>query len=299
MSAPDYHADPCVEPSLSSSLIKELLGSSPKHAWWAHPRLNAAHEPEHKAAFDLGTAVHALLLEGESGCVLVEAPDWRTNVAKAQRAAAYAAGKVPLLTKQWADVEAMADAARRQLDKHQDKPRPLSNGKPEQVLIWKEGPIWCRARIDWLHFDRTMIDDYKSTGVTANPEIWGRRLLFGMGYDIQNAFYTRGLRALFKIDAGFRFVVQETFAPFALSVVGLEPAAVELAGSKVAHAIQLWAECLKSGRFPGYPTRTCWAALPGWEETQWLERQARDSWSRGVEDDGRPLDEQLNQEDRA
>lgn len=296
MSAADYHADPCPEPSLSSSIARELLANSPKHAWWKHPRLNPAYEPEHKQVFDLGQAAHALLLEGESGCVIIEAKDYKTQAARDQRDAAYAAYKVPLLAHRWQDVQDMVDAARRQLEKHEAKPTPFTDGKPEQTLVWEEDGVWCRARLDWLHTDRRLIGDYKSTGVTANPDVWARRTLYGSGYDVQDSFYTRGIKKLFGIDAGFYFVPQETFRPFALSVVALEPEPMDLADAKVTHAIGIWRECLKTGRFPGYPLKTCWAALPPWEETQWLERQARDSWARGLEDDGRPIEAQLNRD---
>lgn len=297
MSAADYHRDPVgPAPSLSSSIARELLANSPKHAWWKHPRLNPAYEPEHKQAFDVGTAAHALLLEGEAGCMIIDAKDYRTQAARDQRDAAYAAYKVPLLAHRWQDVQDMADAARRQLDKHEARPTPLTDGMPERTLIWQEGGVWLRARLDWLHTDRRLIGDFKSTGVTANPDVWGRRTLYGSGYDVQDAFYRRGLKVLFGIDAGFYFVVQETFAPYALSVISLEPEALALADQKVAHAIRLWGGCLESGSFPGYPLRTCWASLPPWEETQWLERQARDSWARGLEDDGRSIEEQLNRE---
>lgn len=61
-----YHADPCPTPSLSSSLVKLMEATSPKKAWAAHPRLNppppGATDDDPK--FDLGTAAHALFLEG-------------------------------------------------------------------------------------------------------------------------------------------------------------------------------------------------------------------------------------------
>ena len=296
MPAAAYHADPVgPAPSLSSSLARELLAASPQHAWWASARLNPAYEREEKEAFDIGNAVHAYLLEGESGCVIVDAADWRTKDAREQCDAARADGKVPLLAQRWQDVQDMARRAREQLAQHEDKPTPLTNGLPEQTLIWTEGDVWLRARLDWLHKDRQVCDDLKSTGATANPEVWSR-LLFGSAYDIQAAFYLRGLKAVFGVDATFRFVVQETYAPFALSVVALGPEALALADKKVTHAIELWGECLRRGRWSGYPTRTCWAELPPWQEAQWAEREARDGWARGVEDDGRPLAEQLNRE---
>ncbi len=287
ISAEEYHADPCPAPSLSSSIARELLAASPEHARFAHPRLNPDLEREDKDAFDLGTAAHAYLLEGEAGFAIIDAPDWRKKDAQEARAAARLAGKVPLLAHRWEDVKAMAAAARRRLAAHEDPPVPLTAGKPEQTLIWQEkNGVWCRARLDWLHDTLRVIDDYKTTerAAGANPDTFGRAL-FGMGYDVQAAFYLRGLRAVAGIDATFRFVVQESFKPFAVSVVALAPDVATLAEKKVLYAIHRWGECSRASRWPGYPTRTCWIDLPPWEEQRWLQKE--------MIDDGRPLADQM------
>ncbi len=294
MSAAEYHADPTPSPSLSSSIARELLAYSPQHAWWDHPRLNPAYAHEDDEKFDLGSAAHAFLLEGESGFAIIEAPDWRTKAAKEARDAARLAGKIPLLADRWGDVQGMALAARKQLDAHEDKPRPLAGGKPEQTLIWQEDRIWCRARLDWLHDNRRVIDDYKTTQASANPDAF-TRALFNMSYDVQAAFYLRGLKAVTGIDATFRFVVQESFAPYALSVVGLCPEALEIGVRKVDYAIRLWRECVTRNVWPGYPTATCYADAPPWEAARWLEQESRIAPGHvGVAiDDGRPLADQL------
>lgn len=296
ITAAEYHADPTPAPSLSSSIAKELLSTSPRHAWYAHPRLNAQHEDEHDEKFDRGTAAHAYLLQGETGFELIDAPDFKTNAAKKARDLARLAGKLPLLKHRWDEVVAMAEAARYQLDHHEDRPRPLSGGKAEQTLVWQEGEIWCRARLDWLHDDHRVIDDLKTSAAAAEPDSWIRRQLFGMGYDIQAAFYLRGLKAVTGIDAAFRFVVLENFAPYGLCVVGLGPEALDLAERKVETAITRWRECLETGTWPGYPTHTCWADLPPWEATRWAERgvtAGRAPSSLSAVDDGRDLATQL------
>jgi len=290
MKAEEYHADPAPTPSLSSSIARELLSRSPRHARFAHPKLNPAYRDEEEDRFDLGSAAHAYLLEGESGFVLVDKPDWRTKEAREARDAARAAGKLALLTHRWESVQAMVQAAQDQLDAHQDPPRPFTFGKPEQTLVWQEGETWCRARLDWLHDHGGHVEDYKTTDGSAQPDAWTRSL-YSMGYDVQSAFYLRGLRAL-GVEGMFRFVVQEVYPPYALSVIGLAPSALDLAERKVEWAIRAWGQCLKSDRFPGYPTRTCWAELPPWEEARWLERQGLPSEPTNV-DDGRPLAEQL------
>lgn len=272
MPAAEYHADPCPAPSLSSSIAKLLCDSSPAHARVAHPRLNPECADDEAEHFDIGTAAHAILLEGEAAVAVIDAKDWRTNAAKEARDAARTAGKIPLLSKIWGDVQRMVACAREQLDRHADGRAMFLAGKPEQTLIWEEQGIWCRARTDWLRPGH--IDDYKSTSASANPEVLSRTL-FGNGWDVQAAFYRRGVKALTGIDAEFRFACQETYPPYALSVVALGPDAMLLAEKKVLYALELWRVCLTTNRWPAYPTRTAYASLPTWIESQWLEKELR------------------------
>src|SRR4051812_45119883 len=93
LSADGYHADPAEQPSLSSTIARRLLDSSPLHAWTEHPKLNPNYKPKKpRHAFDVGTACHALLLEGRNAVSVVDAENWKTNAAKALRDEAYAAG---------------------------------------------------------------------------------------------------------------------------------------------------------------------------------------------------------------
>lgn len=280
MAASAYHADPCPEPSLSSSIAQLICNASPLHARECHPRLNpAAHEDEAEH-FDIGTAAHALLLEGASNIAIIEAKDYRTNAAKEARDLAYAAGKTPLLAARWADVQAMVAAARGQLKAHKDGGAEMFlSGEPESTVIWREDDLWCRARLDWLRPERGprpawAIDDYKTTSQTANPDRWTRSLFFS-GFDIQAAWYIRGIKAVTEREATFRFCVQETFKPYALAVIGLAPDALILATKKCLYALEQWAEARKRDKWKGYPSKTCYAMLPMAHEAWWLEKEMR------------------------
>lgn len=276
----DYHADRVTNaPTLSASIAHLLVTASPLHAWTAHPRLNPAYQREEDGKFDIGTVAHAVLLEGRDVVEVVDFPDWRTGAAREAREAAREAGRVPLLAKHWAAVEAMVSAARDQLAAHTAAPALFAEGLPEQTLVWEEdGGVGCRARLDWLRDDRRTIDDYKTTSGSANPERW-ERTLFGIGADVQAAWYLRGLAAVTRSMtwAEFRWVVQETFPPYALSVVSLAPSALELASRKVEWALAVWRECLGSSRWPGYPVGVAYVESPGWEESRWLERELREA----------------------
>jgi PDDEXK-like domain of unknown function (DUF3799) len=279
-----YHADPCPDPSLSCSIAKVIVASSVAHARVQHPRLNPGGVVEDdRERFDIGTAAHALLLEGDAGVAVCEFPDWRTNAAKAARDAARLAGKTPLLGKVHADVVAMVGAARAQLARHTDGGALMfQGGEPERTLIWRDdefGGLWCRARLDWLRpvletVPVWAIDDYKTTNASANPEDW-TRTLFNQHFDVQVAWYLRGLKAVTGLEGTFRFCVQECYPPFALSVVSLAPSALVLAEKKVLYALERWADALTRNRWRGYPERVCFAWMPPYLEAQWVEKEVR------------------------
>lgn len=275
-----YHSDPVIEPSLSASLAKVLLSKSPRHAWTESRRLNPYFEPTNKAAFDLGHACHAMLLGSHEEFAVIEASDWRTKAAKEAREDAYNAGKVPLLAKHWAEVEEMINAARAQLAVHEDCRDPFVNGKPEQTLVWQDGGVWCRCRLDWLPNAGNVFIDYKSTSASAHPDAF-QRTVYQLGYDVQAAFYRRGIRSVLKIsDPIFWFIVQETEEPYALSVIGLTPAATDFADRKIDKALQWWRWCLDHDTWPGYPNRTAYIDPPAWVEKQQLEEEMRDQMTR-------------------
>lgn len=283
-----YHADPCPAPSLSSSIAKLLVEKSPRHAKLAHPRLNPNYAPKNRTIFDIGSAAHAMVLGDERRFVIVDADDWKTKAAQAERAAAYAAGKIPLLPHQWEECRAMALAARAQLDASEEDADAFTNGKPEQTLIWQEDGIWCRIRLDWLTPGSNVFRDYKTTGASAHPDQWGRKSLYDTGAIMQAGFYRRGIKAVLGIEnAHFRFVVQETEAPYALSVIGLSPSVTALADLMAAEAVRIWTWCTQSNRWPGYPKRVAYPDLPVWQERAWEDRKVLAEQVK--ESDGREL----------
>lgn len=271
--AADYHADKTGDqPSLSASIAHVLLTRSPAHAWTCHPRLNPDYQPDESQTFDVGRVAHSLLLEGDgSHVVVIDADDWRTKAAKEQRELARAEGKTPLLARHYEQVQDMLEAVGEQILRLDVDPRVFSAGKAEQTLVWDEQGVTCRARLDWLRDDHAAIDDLKTSSKTANPAVWSRGM-FALGYDLQAAFYLRGLRAVTGAEAGFRFVVAETTPPYAVSVVALAPSALTLANEKVDHALKLWRRCLETNEWPAYPTSVAYAELPAYEEMRWLER---------------------------
>jgi hypothetical protein len=267
--ASKYHADDLGTPvpSLSSSIAKLLITRSPKHAWMQHPRLNPNYKPEEDTKFDLGSAAHALLLEGADRMVVVDAADWRTKIAKEARDAARAEGKHPVLAHQHANVVSMVKTLKEAFSANADLEGYTISGDggvSEHTIVWHEGETYFRSRLDRVSTDRKVIFDYKSTD-NAEPTAFTRTII-NMGYDLQAAFY---LRALQKPEARYILIAQETEAPFAVSFIGMPPAFIELGRRKVEHAIAIWKECMASGKWPAYPTRVCYVEPPEWEMAKW------------------------------
>jgi len=264
----DYLADPCVEPSLSASIAHTLITQSPLHAFVQHPRLNPGAEREESSKANIGTIAHGLLLEGdESRVMVIEADDWRTKAAQAQRDAAYLAGMVPVLAKQMGPIRKMVEVARSAI-RNSELAEAWKDGKPEQTMVWKEGEIWLRSRPDWLTNGHDLIIDYKTSAGSAEPSAWIRTAL-GMGNDLQAALGLRGLKTLFHAKhPQFVFAVQEQEAPYSMSFIGLDPVFLDMAEHKIERAIRQWTDCMLTNTWPSYPSRICWMSPPAWAYTE-------------------------------
>lgn len=267
-----YHADPCETPSLSSSIIKTLLNQSPRHAAYEHPKLTTKVEEESDeddTKFDLGKTAHSLMLRDPRNFEIIKPDDypskqggipkgWTNNAIREARDAAYAAGKTPLLPKQWDKVNAMVAAGREQTD-------AFTNGKPEVTLAWQEdNGVWCRIRIDWLKDNLVEAFDYKTGAVYMNPDRMENYAL-SLGWHITSAFYKRGMRKVLGVQMPkYEFIAHENFAPFCLSHVAMNAEAEERADKLIDKAIHVWGECLASGVWPAYPKQTVQIGLPSY-----------------------------------
>lgn len=281
-----YHADPCPEPSLSASVAKVLVNRTPRHAWCKHPRLNPQHENEHAQKFDLGSAFHALLLGKGAEVVAIEADDYKTKAAKEARDAARADGLIPMLAGQLTRATAMVEAVRAQILEHEEAARAFAAGLPERTIIWREdNGIWCRALLDWMPESGPAYPDLKSTEASASPDQWGRTVMFNIGCDVQDAFYRRGLRKLGISDEAYlMFLVAELDHPYLIATHRCSPGATAMGDRKVETAIELWGECLKRNRWPGYRQVTASHDPPFWQEQQWADRElyAEDLFARSA-----------------
>lgn len=258
-----YHADPVPEGSLSVSGAKALLPPSCP-AIYRHER---EHGRPDTRAFDFGHAAHRMVLGAGNPITPVDADDWRTKAAKEQRDEIRANGGVPILRGEYEQVQGMAAAIRR----HPIAAALLTpeRGEPERSAFWTdpETGIWRRARFDFLpHPDdgRMIITDYK-TAPTANPDEF-QRSVANFGYHQQAAWYCDAAVDLGLTDhAEFVFVVQQKTAPYLVTVVQLDIAAMHIGRALNRRAIDVYTECTAADHWPGYSDdEVALVSVPAW-----------------------------------
>lgn len=265
LTAEQYHADPCVVPSLSSTIAKLLVSKSPAHAYHAHVRLGGAKDegdeetsdPSASKAKALGELIHRLVLGKGADIEVIHEDAYRTNVAKAKRDVALAQGKLPVLAHKLPEAQAAADACRRQLD-DMGYDYVYRDGQKEVVIVWSENGIWLRAMVDWLLIDENsktaLIRDLKTVGRSSHPSACAKQIT-DMGYDLSLSFHLRGLIAV-RPDLAGRVKIAWDFLevkpPYATTPVEISGEWQMAAEMRCERAIALWRKCTAENRWPFY-----------------------------------------------
>lgn len=262
VTADEYHGDPCEVPSLSASIGTLLVDRSPKHAWQAHPRFGSTPKVA-TPSMDRGTLIHRLVLGAGAEIAIVDAPDYRTNAAKADRDAARKEGKIPVLAEAYSDAIAVAEVLKVRLAEFDVR----FTGDSEVPIAWEQdtphGRIWCRGLLD--HVEGALISDLK-TCRSAHPRSCARHVV-EYGYDVQRAAYVEGLEAVHPELRGrveFVFLFCETDPPYAVSPVRLDGVLREYGERRWARAKELWARSLHTNDWPAYGPGIEFLAAPGW-----------------------------------
>jgi hypothetical protein len=259
----EYLADPCSAPSLNSSTARTLVTRSPLHAWHDHPLLGGAVRPSTKAA-DIGTVAHDMLLGGEGKICVIDPKDypakttgaipkgWTNDAIKAAAETARANSITPLLPWEMAAAEAMAKAARKFIASS-EHPAIFEDGESELTVIAATGETLTRLRCrpDWM--SGRYVLHYKTTQASAEPETFARGIMRSMGYDFSMVFYRRVIELALGAGREHLMLVQEQNPPYACSLLNLSAAKEQVIMPKVEQAIELWSQCLASGKWPGYP----------------------------------------------
>jgi hypothetical protein len=275
-----YHLDPVPGGSLSSSGARKLLAPSCP-ALFHHWRHRAG--PRTKA-MDFGTAAHWRMLGVGSPIVVVDADDWRTGAAQTQKKTAHAAGRVPMLLKDYARTREMESVLRA----HPDARKLFRPGRGvvEQSMFWVdfEFEVWRRARLDLVipgtDTDPMMIVDYKTCQAVDVAAM--EKSMATYGYAKQGAWYIDAAEALDLVPMTgvvFLLVFQMSDPPYLVRVAQPTPEAIQWGRVENRKAIDTYRECTSTGVWPGYPAGVVSLALP-----RWTEKRLENAWESGALD---------------
>lgn len=248
-----YHADPVIGGSLSNTGVKKLM--PPRgcpalfHAW----RNGAS---EHKAAFDFGRAAHTRVLGAGDEVVIVDADDWRSAKAREARDEARAAGLTPVLAKDGAVIDEMAEALRR----HPTAAALLdpAAGRPEQTVVWRDPAtgVMCRALLDFLRHprrdQRLVIPDYK-TADRVDPDAI-ERALWDYAYFGQAAWYSEAVEQV-GLSVGppaFVLIFQMKTPPYLVVCAQVHPDSIGWGHARNRKARDLYRHCTERDSWPGF-----------------------------------------------
>jgi hypothetical protein len=272
--AADYHADPTVSGSLSSTGAKLLAGPGAAPAKFKQYRDHGRPDTE---AFDVGRAAHREVL-GAGGGYAVIPPElcakdggWSTAAAKAAVAKARAVGLTPIKPKTRQLIQDMAAALREHEDAHALLSAP---GRHEPAVFWtdRETGVMCRTMLDTLpdkpDGDGLLIAaDYK-TAASAHPDDI-RKSMWNYGMHRQASWILDALEGLGLCEPGrgrVAFISQEKEPPYLVTVWFPDPVALQLADFRNRQARHAYAECTRTGVWPGYSSKPLRLALPVWAE---------------------------------
>lgn len=222
MPAEEYHAD-------KSAWSKGMLLDFRKRRSLCYRRHVLCDAPEKPPSreMDLGELAHAALLEPHRLTreyiaypqgILASNGAVSTKAAKEFRDAHRAAGHVVLKAEDFDAVAEMVESVQTSIGKWL-----TSSAMVEHALYWQDEAtgLSCKCRPDLLVVTskHAVILDVKTTG-DVNPHEFQRRME-SMGYWLQDAHYSAGVRALCHKEPLFLFVVVENAWPFQCAVYEL------------------------------------------------------------------------------
>ena len=241
---------------LSSTGAKQIL-RTPREFEYAR-----THPQAPKAAFDLGSAVHALVLGTGWGIAELHYDSFRTKAAQEERDAARADGLIPVLAKDMHEPRAIAEAVLAY-----PTSRALFEAAADRELTVTANidgvPVRCRFDAFADTGNQLIGIDLKTTGTSASAKGF-ERAIASFGYDVQQGHYQATYEASEGVPCAFVFVAVETTAPHLVQVHQLSEQWRQIGAEKAKRARDIFAACTESGVWPGYPEGVHLLDPPAW-----------------------------------
>lgn len=242
----EYHAP---KDELSSTGAKLLLESPAKFKYEVLDGNRV-----HRAAFDLGTAVHTKVLGVGAGFIEYPGEHLTASGNVSTKAATVeweqkqrAAGSIILTPAQAVQVDAMAESV---LAHPTAKLLFEKEGHSEVSVFDEYLGVKRRGRFDYLPTEGNIAVDLKTTMDASKHGFASSAAKFK--YHVQRAHYLDILRRSTGRDIGMLFVVVEKTAPYLTGVRKLNDQFVEMGEAEAMEAVDVFRRCMETGVWPGY-----------------------------------------------
>lgn len=259
---------------LSSSGIKQLLRSPAHYRHWA-----TTEQEKDTDATRFGRAFHMALLEPERFARTYRAlpTDAPRKPSITQREAKKPSPETIAAIEWWDAWEASGlivldteDAERIAAMVASVKAHPwagplTTGGRSEVTLRWLDETtgLPCKARVDYFKTGAKRIAVDIKTCIDASYKGFGAAVA-RYDYDLQNAHYADGFRALGEPLDWYVLLAIESEAPYVCQPYLLDAAAEVRGYAWRQHGARILAGCMQAGRFPGYSDDILRLSLPAW-----------------------------------
>jgi hypothetical protein len=234
-----------------------------------HAHYFSLHPPAPSRSQEIGTAIHAAVLEPETFeqryVCKIDPGDRRSpiNKAKWQAFLSENAGKGILSEEIWETVMRVRAAVWSQ---RWAEELLSGSGANELSIRWEdeESKLLCKGRID--RYCGGGVVDLK-TGNDVSKDAF-MRAISNYDYHLQAALYLDGLDTLEPHPRSWTWVTVETSPPYAAALYEPSDEMLEEGRRRYRSALMQWAHCAREGYWFGYPEHPQMIDLPPWAKTK-------------------------------
>lgn len=256
----EYHKP---EHGLSNTSMKFLLDCPARyHAEYLDP---AKPKPEKKDHFEIGKALHSLLLEPDTfwqSTAVMPKADGRTTEGKKIKAAALAmAGNKTLIDEeQYVQVKAMRDSLIKRIPWLTDV---LKTASIEESFFWQDEETGVQLKNRPDIYTQDFWIDVKTTS-NLNMDAYARSIIT-YGYHRQAALAREALLNLKGIKySHFMHVIVEESWPYLTDCYILDDGYLEKGDAEFRQAARTYKQCLDTNEWPDYGHQVKQIYLPSW-----------------------------------
>lgn len=265
----EYHAD---KSAIGSSGLKEILDCPALYYGQNLDPTRPKKDVQESAAQVFGNLAHCVLFEYSDFHnryrVGPEVSSKNTKVWQEFKKECEAEGAVAIDSFQMASAKRIRESALEIPDLREALEHPGSLGEVSAYWNDPHTGVRCKCRPDLLMpvGDGAGVMFDGKTFATGDAHEFARQVP-RMGYHLQNAWYRDGFETAAGIQVlEFIFIVIGNEWPHPISLVALDEQGVSVGRSMYRRALDIYAECMSTGKWPGYQSGIQTISLPKWAQ---------------------------------